>query len=340
MCQGKYDQTQVKLARPLRAILFNFYRKAPEFQCHIKYRNELPLPPVSPMLLDASLTLPLDNLSRALHEASNYTPTSLEHGTKHFHLPADLLKSSLFDWVDLERFKVGRGGNGLPEDKELMTQVDGELPKESVNVSSAGAVNAAPVKKKFARPEVTWLRRTEYISSVKNANAATGPAVSVDEAKAALAQPVEWQEIVTAVEDSFEAVKEARHPLKPELTLQQSFPIGFDEARSLAHLLFLGEAGSSITEHSLLLAKDSQEIVSLFSPKESGEYVSPPDGLQFEIQRAAQEAGKRSMVLLLPVGEEGGQAKLAAIGASFALRKKRRAKTSANKTRILKVTRK
>lgn len=292
------------------------------------------------MLLDASLTLPLDDLSRALQEAANYTPTSLEHGTKHFHLAADLLKSSLFDWVDLERFKVGSGGNGLPEDKELMTQVDGELPKESINTTSTSTSTPAPVKKKFARPEVTWLRRTEYISSVKTANASTGPAVSVDEAKAALAQPVEWREIVAAVEDSFEAVKEARHPLKPELTLQQSFPIAFDEPRSLAHLLFLGEAGSSISEHSLLLAKDSQEIVSLFSPRESGDYVSPADGLQFEIQRAAQEAGKRSMVLLLPVGEEGGEAKLATIGASFALRKRRQAKTSGKKTRILQVIRK
>lgn len=317
----------------------------------------MPLPPVSAVLLDASLALPMDDLSAALQAASQYTPTSLEHGTRHFQLPPiDFLSSELFNWVDLEgTFKAAASKNGLPEDKELMSQVDGDqaIATATSAAPASGAASttaAAPVSKKATRPEVTWLRRTEYISSLRPAAVASAVAGRDEEVKASLAEPVEFAQILAQVQQTFADCAEAptKHPFKPTLTLEQSIPVSFDDSQPVSHCLFLGDAGKTLQERSLLQVRDLKDgsgtVATLLLPQKDdlSVYASTPDQLEFDIQRMASEesqaAGKRNFVLMLPIEEGGANALLSSINATFALRKRRKSANHQGRRRARKTT--
>ena len=293
----------------------------------------------------------MDDLAAALQAASQYTPTSLEHGTKHFNLPpVDFLRSELFNWVDLEEKFKGAARNGLAEDKELMTLVDAEQVIQPVLTSDSKssnktAVKTAPATKKAARPEVTWLRRTEYISSLRPAAVASS-AASQDEAKAALAEPVDFSQILAEVKRTFVDCAEApaEHPFKAKVTLEQSFPACFDEAQGLAHCLFLGDAGKRLQERSLLHARDLKDgsgtVATLLLPQSQdlSVYGSTEDHLEFDIQRTTEESsGKRNFVLMLPVeGANEECALLSSINATFALRKRRKSAVRQGRNKSLK----
>jgi hypothetical protein len=250
------------------------------------------------------------------------------------------LRSELFDWVDLdEKFKGAAARSGLPEDKELLTTLvegDQQVSRSLAEDSLTPSVKTAPAAvKKAARPEVTWLRRTEYISSLRpaaSAAAAGAAGATQDEAKAALSESVEFSQILLAVQKTFTDCAEApfEHPFKAAVTLEQSFLVSFDEAPGLAHCLFLGEAGKRLQERSLLQARDLRDgsgtVATLLLPKAEDDlsaYTSTDDHLEFDIQRTTEESGKRSFVLMLPV--DGKHALLSPINATFALRKRRRA---------------
>ncbi len=286
----------------------------------------------------------MEDISVALQAAAQYTPTSLEHGTKHFHLPPiDFLRTELFNWVDLdEKFKGIIAKNGLPEDKELVTVIDGDSMNESKPPTSS-ASKPASASKKAARPEVTWLRRTEYISSLRPAAAASS-AANQDEAKVALSEPVDFSQILAQVQQTFVDCAEApeMHPYKANVKLEQSFPVTFDESQSLSHCLFLGEAGKRLQERSLLQARDLKDgsgtVATLLLPEaeDSNVYGSTEDHLEFDIQRSTDDggSGKRNFGLLLPVDGEaaGEQALLASINATFALRKRRKPRQGRHKS--------
>lgn len=306
--------------------------------------------------MDSSLTLPQPALTDLLrHDAVAYTPTSLEQGTKHFTLPAELLKYSVYNFVDLEGLNergVRVQAKGDLEDKDILTSIE-ELERESGHgfnstsvitannsnnsqsnsqsnsqpITQPSTQNSAKSQPKFSRPDVTWLRRTEYISSVKN-NPNNNVVPTLDDSKALLGNPVKFEEIVEEVEGSFEMVKNAVHPQKPKLTLLQSFPIFFDKENTnvFAHCLFLGD--SSVTDQSILKLDPLQPIVNLFNPTIS------PDTLkshgQFDIQKSTTEIAK-SFVLMLPTEEMAKQeALLAKISSTFSLRKKRNQAGKAN----------
>lgn len=352
----------------LLLLLFLFFdRKAPEFQCHIKYKNDLPLPPISPVLFDSTLTLPQDNLINLLKsEAVAYSPTSLEKGTRHFTLPADFLKYSVYNMVDLDKFSdiILRGAKGDAGDKEILMTIEelerGNFESErserddviatstttnaTANATSAttstttttttNSVKVSSTPQKYSRPEVTWLRRTEYISSVKNNpnNSQTlTTSTTTDDAKAILSEPVKFEEIVKQVEATFGkgGVDYHNHPLKPKLELVQSYPIFFDDndanSSSYAHCLFLGD--SSVTDQSILRVNQSNPIVTLFNPTPSTDTLKSHG--QFDIQKSESS---KSFVLLLPVAEDldssQSAARLAKIGSTFSLRKRRRSSSS------------
>lgn len=337
------------------SILFNIsislfsltfsHRKAPEFQCHIRYKNDLPLPPVSSVLFDSTLTLPKNSLLQILRDESVvYSPTSLEKGTRHFSLPVDLLKFSVYNLVDLE----GRQGSGKEqvqlEDKEILISIEEWERKLNVSTSTRGKIitsastsanggitastNTPTANKKFSRPDVTWLRRTEYISSVKN-NPNTSTSSPEDDAKTLLADSVPFQEILNQVKATFEHVKNEKHPVKKDTKLIQSYPIVLDESGGhLVHCLFFGDQNSVTPEGSILKfpSSSSSLVATLFNPslKSQG---------QFDVQHT--EAGK-SFALMLPA--EGGRetGTLAKIESTFSLRKRRNAPKEA---KIIKVTR-
>lgn len=344
---------------------FNSCRKAPEFQCHIKYKNELPLPPVSAVLMDVSLCLPQESLQTILKtESTVYKPTSLEQGMKYFTLPADLLRSSfLSNTVDLDAFK-GVSDSSLAEDKELLLPID-ELERKfkstnttattfqntnttnttfnttnTTNTSTAtsNAINSSStssnVPAKFARPDVTWLRRTEYISAVKTSTSAPSSAhsLSVNDAKALLEEPVAFSQIVQEVEETFEATRASvpLHPFKPEVSLLQSFPLKFASGLEdgYAHCLFLGD--NSCNENSILKV-ESEHIVSLFNQteQESDSYKSQG---HFDIQRSDSSTTKKAshaekgLVLMLPMDmKTDSSARLVKINSNFSLRRRRSA---------------
>lgn len=260
----------------------------------------------------------------------------------------DLLKFSVYNLVDLE----GRRGNEKeqvqPEDKEILVSIEELERKLNVNasvkskfVTSTSAngnttnstlltTNTNATNKKFSRPDVTWLRRTEYISSVKNNPNFSTTSSPDDDAKTLLADPVPFPEILNQVEATFEQVKNENHPVKKEdIQLVQSYPIVLDESGgNLVHCLFFGDQNSVTPEGSILKfpSSSSASIVTLFNPslKSQG---------QFDVQR--NEAGK-SFALMLPAegGKETGT--LAKIGSTFSLRKRRNAPKEA---KIIKVTR-
>lgn len=273
---------------------------------------------------------------------------------KHFTLPADLLRMPLLsNTVDLDAFKRIKDTTTPLEDKDLLLPIE-ELERKfksfpssgsnnnisssainttsSTNTTTVTPTNATMPVKKFARPDVTWLRRTEYISSVKTTSSAAST-LSVDDAKALLADPVDFSQIVQAVNVTFDSAFEAptHHPLKPSVTLLQSFPLTFASGMEdgYAHCLFLGD--NACNENSILKV-NSEHIVTLFNPvDESSIYKSYGD---FDIQQSDSSARKASssekgLVLMLPMdmnADSSSKALLVKINSNFSLRKRRSAK--------------
>ena len=210
------------------------------------------------------------------------------------------------------------------EDKELLMSIE-ELEKKfnidstaekSLNVSNpnsnisnnySNTSDSTPVKtntcnpsSKFVRPDVTWLRRTEYISSVKNnPNGSNTPNLSVDEAKAILNEPVKFEEIVREVNETFSSVKDGKHPNKNSLKLVQSFPIKYlSHSGDHVHCLFSGD--NLANENSLLKLSTDDDIISLYNPDPIDPTIFKSSG-EFDIQKASESASK-SFVVMLPTG--------------------------------------
>jgi hypothetical protein len=338
-----------------------FLRKAPEFQCHIKYKNDLPLPPVTSVLFDSTLTLSQKSLTNVLrNESVAYSPTSLEKGTKHFSLPMELMKFSVYNMVDIENMGHFVGGDKREiiinqDDKEILFSIE-ELERKfnivtkkdsNATSSSTGTItspsntlksSSTPIKK-FSRPDVTWLRRTEYISSVKNnPNNASSNSNDSDEAKALLSETIKFEEIYKEVEKTFDQTV-SEHPIKSSsVELAQSYPIILDENSSFIHCLLFGEQNSVISEGSIL--KLDPLIATLFDPTADNASKLKSVG-EFDCQKT--ESTGKSFVLMLPsVGnQKDAKGHLAKITSTLSLRKKRNIrKVLAKNAKIIKLTRK
>lgn len=127
------------------------FRKCPEFLCHIKFKNTLPEP-----LIDSKLVL----VKPDLKPFAPYRVTGLEREHQ-WEVPMDILQLGLLDTVDLERFRSKGGGEQTvaPEDEAILRIVEGA---EKTSTSAILEHKPAPAS---APADVTWLRRTEYISS-------------------------------------------------------------------------------------------------------------------------------------------------------------------------------
>lgn len=372
-------------------------RAAAEFQCHIKYKNELPLPVVAPYLLDASLALAAGDLFPAAPNAlgaftlahSPYETTALEEGIAHCHLPVDLLRLRALNFVDLDALagtgtSAGTGTDIHAADKELLlpyeemlrrsraTGANVSLPEHAqahgqpaastpVSISTTTPISTTPAPlRSFPRPEVTWLRRTEYISAARQGRShpASAPEAARDEMQQVLAAPADWPQLLDAVEASFAACAQApaRHPARPGVALAQSFCVLPDGARPvplarggpLTHGLFLGDPASGIelaasgTDADASAAILVQDTAPAAGPDDP---VGPsadapalacflPDAAHathhyagdFELQRGpAVSASGRNWVLLLPVEASVPTAFLARIDSQCSLRKRRAA---------------
>ena len=363
---------------------------------------------MSSVLLDASLSLPQESLQRVLrNESTAYAPTSLERGMKNFTLPAELLKFSIYNTVDLEVFNSTNFNSSVSsEDKEILVSIE-ELKLKSSSLSSSALSSVTSViqeplanhnfnenammkstmklnskmttsssssSSSFARPDVTWLRRTEYISSVRNtptqgtnsnyssSNSNYSMALSVDDAKNLLAKPVTFSQILKEVDETFihnindnhdnndnihnihdihDNHDNIHHPMKPSVTLLQSFPINFFDEKGLfntphgfAHCLFLGDNAG--TENSILKV-ESEHVVTLLNNNENDDSIYKSCG-DFDIQRSQNvlDSGNKSFVLMLPKfnAQTTVPALLTKINSNFSLRKRRSEKGKQSKSSI------
>ena len=273
---------------------------------------------------------------------------------KHFTLPAELLKFSVFNMVDLDAGSSSTGSRNaaLTEDKELLMSIEELEKKFSISselvensLTSSPAVKLVnphphppvPSSNKFIRPDVTWLRRTEYISSVKNNpnGTLTNPNLSVDEAKVILNEPIKFDEIKREVDETFSKAKDGKHPSKKNLELVQSFPINYSNVSDYVKCLILGD--NLATENSILTTNYAN-VISLFNP-DSQSTTFKSSG-EFDIQKS--ESGK-SFVVMLPTNHTTESAAIMAkINANFSLRKRRAAtkgKEKLKKVKVIKVNR-
>ena len=286
---------------------------------------------------------------------------------KHFSLPTELLKMSVYNMVDID----GNSGNvtsvsgGTIEDKEILMPIEelerkfnvssvtgvtgvklssssssSNITAQSVIPQTPAPVPAAAPQSKFSRPDVTWLRRTEYISSVKNNPNNVVTSVD-DDAKAILSESTKFEDILREVEGTFEKVKNGDHPIKCEsVELVQSYPILFDETGSFVHCLIFGDKNSISPENSTtILNLRDDPIVTLFTAPSEHENLFKSAG-EFDIQK--NETAGKSFVVMLPAGDEKEKvAILTKIGSTFSLRKRRNSgKILVKKnSKVMKITR-
>lgn len=340
---------------------------------------------MSSVLFDTTLTLPQAALTHELRtESTKYSPTSLEDGMKYFHLPAELLKMQVFNMVDMGAGQQRGDKNclmGEGDDKELLISIE-ELEKKfkeieggsgavkgagtgavgstignssSSNLNNSKTSSSTPHYQKISRPDVTWLRRTEYISSVKSnptttaaINTSTTSADNDDDVKSLLSAPVNFEQIVRQVSESFDEVKGGKHPIKQDqVELLQSYPIHvIGEDSSFVHCLFLGD--NSANENSFLLNAHShphQNVSNLFNPA-AGNSVYKFQG-EFDVQKSETS---KNFVLMLPTGSTDGSnsssiAQISKINSTFSLRKRRSTNSAKEGSllkqhKIIKITRK
>lgn len=269
--------------------------------------------------------MPQPDLNRVLRDESvAYTPTSLERGMKHFTLPGELLKFSVYNLVDMENI-CSVSCAAAAEDKEILIPIE-ELERK-LNVTSGRTESTSNTlnNSKFSRPDVTWLRRTEYISSVRNnPNNSVNANSSDQDTRAILGEAVKFKEIVEQVEGTFAKAKEARHPNKAQVDLVQSYPIVLEDSGALIHGLILGD--KTATEGSILKIDEASEaVVNLFNPFNTAADLKSFGS--FDIQRATEPTNK-SFIVMLPADLEraaGNTAFLTKVASTFSLRKRRMA---------------
>lgn len=253
---------------------------------------------------------------------------------RQFSLPAELLKFSVFNFVDLDSYGTvtkSSNDNSAVLDKELLMSIE-EIEKKfnissdtSVQTVQSTSIPTIPANTnpsaKFIRPDVTWLRRTEYISSVKNnPNGTFSPNLSVDEAKDILNEAVKFDEIVEKVNETF-MLENGSHPHKKNLELVQSFPINLTSPVDFVNFLILGD-NNQANENSILQIREKSSTttptISLFNPtNQENTYKSAGD---FDIQKSESV---KSFVLMLPTSKNTNNAVMSKISSNFSLRKRR-----------------
>ncbi len=192
-------------------------KRSSEFICRTKFRTSLP---------ERALDLRLVVVPPDVSSFAPYRPTRIEQRHQ-FSVPFDVMRTSLFDAVDIDKFTppAGRafgaaGGKGGAEAalEEVLAEGDRPLavPLSALLASpeAAGAARGSAVRPGAQRDhqEVTWLRRTEYLATadankVRAMNAAAprdrhalgGPAEDT-------AGPVDGGAVVRAIEETFSGV--------------------------------------------------------------------------------------------------------------------------------------
>ncbi|KAF9540162.1 hypothetical protein EC957_004601 [Mortierella hygrophila] len=220
-----------------------------EFLCKTRYRNTLPLPPFAPKLL---------LLPSSSERYIKYQETGLTEATAHemildnqYAMPIDLIEMRENFFGEGRPAHHGDNSNTIlnPTDELLLTvpvrtNVGGPAALNALNNGAIAAeVHRMPVPK-TKLPNVSWLRRTEYISSETPTGAGKGAYKDTSSRKDAMVVDNSREGQITAIEKTFqrfmkkadrisparsmtedEFLASLKHPTKPGVTAVESLPI-------------------------------------------------------------------------------------------------------------------
>ncbi|KAF9082358.1 hypothetical protein BGX23_012534 [Mortierella sp. AD031] len=217
-----------------------------EFLCRTRYRNTLPLPPFAPKLLA---------LPSSSERYIKYQETGLSETTAH-----ELILDNQFAMpIDLIEMRENFFGEGRPAhdnsntllnatDEHLLTipirtNIGGPAMNALANGAIAAELHRMPVPK-TKLPNVSWLRRTEYISSETPTGAGKGAYKEAPVRKANVVVDNSREGQIAAIEKTFqrfmkkadrisgaralteeEFLASLKHPTKPGVTAVESLPI-------------------------------------------------------------------------------------------------------------------
>lgn len=197
------------------------FRRVPEFLCHVKFRNTLPNPAVPSGLV----CRPVD-LSRFVP----YRVSALERRQVH-EAPFEILHSSMLDFVDLEKFRPATNEYLAAEDEVFLQTTEGATG------GSAGATGSHPAGRRETQPapattgraprsEVTWLRRTEYLSADSRRSKGAAERLREDSGPPATSKLDTPEDVIAAIERSFATAAEPlRHPTHPDVQPVAVYPV-------------------------------------------------------------------------------------------------------------------
>jgi hypothetical protein len=252
-------------------------------------------------------------------------------------VPADMLHTPLLDFVDLDKFKPRMNEYLAAEDEALVRNVDGP----------SGKTAKTTMETKGTRPEVTWLRRTEYLATEANRPKAM---TFIPELKPKVKLETR-EDVIVAIEESFQycpKLEEIRHPTKPNLRATAIYPIIPSSEMADTYIQCTFDADPAVTnvegigvvplgeQYALMktMGSDDDAFVWYYLPTEEDRYVYARD---YDIQRLDRHSASH-FVLSVPQEMEGN-ACYTPIEGHYTL-KKRRAKTDQSRQRhSLKITR-
>ncbi|KAF9105614.1 hypothetical protein BGX27_009547 [Mortierella sp. AM989] len=230
-----------------RSIIFNekdnsdvqleFSKFGSEFLCKTRYRNNLPLPPFAPKLLalPSSTERCIKFQSTGLNE-STATEMILDN---QWAIPIDLveMRENYFG-EGRQHHENGTLVNGaLNQVDEMLLTVPIKAAPGSVaaaNIGNGAGSTGLTIPNKNRLPVVSWLRRTEYISSETPTGAGKGAYKETTKKKSVFVDKSREGQIA-AIEKTFQRFSKTsseekflaglKHPTNPGLTAVESLPV-------------------------------------------------------------------------------------------------------------------
>ncbi|KAG0087387.1 hypothetical protein BGZ93_010993 [Podila epicladia] len=204
-----------------------------EFLCKTRYRNTLPLPPFAPKLL----ALPSSSDRYIKYQSTGLTETTANELIldNQWAMPIDLIE------MHENYFGEGRQSSrrGLDQTDEHLLSVPLRVGAPGVNGTTAGTTG---MLSRSRTPAVSWLRRTEYISSETPTGAGKGAGKDSGARRRNVAVDNTREGQIAAIEKTFERflkksdkgsspvseddfLSSLKHPTKPDLKAVESIPV-------------------------------------------------------------------------------------------------------------------
>ncbi|KFH62008.1 hypothetical protein MVEG_12162 [Podila verticillata NRRL 6337] len=204
-----------------------------EFLCKTRYRNTLPLPPFAPKLL----ALPSSSDRYIKYQSTGLTETTANELIldNQWAMPIDLIE------MHENYFGEGRQSSrrGLDQTDEHMLTVPLRAGAPGVNGANGGTTGMVS---RSRTPAVSWLRRTEYISSETPTGAGKGAGKDSGARRRKMAVDNTRDGQIAAIENTFdrflkksergssslsedEFLNSLKHPTKPDVKAVESIPV-------------------------------------------------------------------------------------------------------------------